>query len=205
MSEDGYKLAYEEAKRTLEDQSATVNEFRSRAGILVAAAAITTSFFGGRVLATDTTRTEHIPFAAWVAIGGLAALGACVLVMLWPRRDWEFNINAESLIENYLESELGPLPIESIHRDLALHMSRSADVNRRQLRWLFNAFPIRRGPADRRSRRLGCGSDRAVLEWVIWPASPSPLPLRRRPCVRALCRVRRRALTVPRATELRVL
>lgn len=46
----GYELAYVEAKRAFEDQERTVVELRSRAGTLIAAAAITTSFFGGQAL-----------------------------------------------------------------------------------------------------------------------------------------------------------
>jgi hypothetical protein len=33
-----------------------------------------------------------------------------------------------------------PLPLPMIHRDLALHMGRSASLNRTQLRWLMVAF-----------------------------------------------------------------
>jgi hypothetical protein len=45
---EGFRLAYEEAKRGLDDQEQAVVELRSRAGTLIAAAAITTSFFGRR-------------------------------------------------------------------------------------------------------------------------------------------------------------
>jgi hypothetical protein len=45
---DGYALAYDEAKRALDEQERVVAELRSRAGTLIAAAAITTSFLGGR-------------------------------------------------------------------------------------------------------------------------------------------------------------
>jgi hypothetical protein len=44
------ELAYEEAKRALDAQQSVVNELRTRSGILIAAAALTTSFFGGRAL-----------------------------------------------------------------------------------------------------------------------------------------------------------
>lgn len=45
-----YQLAYEEARRAPDEQERAVVELRSRAGQLVAAAAITTSFFGGQAL-----------------------------------------------------------------------------------------------------------------------------------------------------------
>ena len=39
-----YELAFDEAGRALDAQERAVNELRSRAGVLIAAAAITTSF-----------------------------------------------------------------------------------------------------------------------------------------------------------------
>lgn len=71
------------------------------------------------------------------------ALGAAVLVILWPRRDWEFTLSPARFINTYLEpSEGEPLSLPLIHRDLALHMGRSASLNRKQLRWLMTAFRI---------------------------------------------------------------
>ncbi len=58
-----YNLAYEEAKRALEEEERAVSELRSRPGQLIAAAAITTSFFGGRAIGS------HVHLASWVAIG----------------------------------------------------------------------------------------------------------------------------------------
>jgi hypothetical protein len=51
-----YRLGYEEAKRGLEDQERAVVELRARAGTLIAAAAITTSFFGSQALRHHATR-----------------------------------------------------------------------------------------------------------------------------------------------------
>jgi hypothetical protein len=133
----GYRLAYEEAKRGLDDQEQAVVELRSRAGTLIAAAAITTSFFGSQAL------RHHVHTMSWVAIGCFVALGATVLAILWPRRDWEFTLSPARFISTYLEpSEGDPLSLPLIHRDLALHMGRSASLNRKQLRWLMLAFRI---------------------------------------------------------------
>jgi hypothetical protein len=87
-----YELAYDEARRALEDQERVVNELRSRAGVLIAAAAITTSFFGGRTLAVD-----EVGVASWAAIVFFALLGATVLVVLWPRHDRVFKANRRQL------------------------------------------------------------------------------------------------------------
>jgi hypothetical protein len=131
-----YELAYDEAKRALDAQEAVVNELRSRAAVLIAAAAVTTSFFGSRAL----TDSGHLDFWAWAATISFALVGLTVLSILWPRHDWVFTVNASAFIQNYVEHPDGALELPAIHRDLALHMSASYSVNAEQLRWLFIAF-----------------------------------------------------------------
>jgi hypothetical protein len=132
-----YELAYDEARRALDAQESVVNELRTRAGILIAAAAITTSFFGGRALSDGDVAT-----AGWIAIACFGVVGASVLAVLWPRTDWTFTVNAQRFIGTYVESDDGPLPLPVIHRDLALHMSASYVANARQLRVLTIAFRV---------------------------------------------------------------
>jgi hypothetical protein len=132
----GYALAYGEAQRGLEDQERTVVELRARAGTLIAAAAITTSFFG-----SQTLLKHDIGVSGWVAIGCFALLGFAVLLILWPRRDWEFSLAPSEFIATYLEPTDGdPLEIHLIQRDLALHMGHSAKFNRDQLNTLVTIF-----------------------------------------------------------------
>ncbi len=135
---DGYALAYREARMGLEDQERSVVELRARAGALIAGAAVTTSFFGGQTLAR-----HHISARAWIAIGCFVLLGFVVLLVLWPRRDWEFSFAPDQFIATYLEPAEGkPLALHLIERDLALHMGRSAELNRRQLRTLMGVFRV---------------------------------------------------------------
>jgi hypothetical protein len=132
----GHELAYQEARRGLDDQERVVSEMRARAGALIAAAAITTSFFGAQAIGD-----VGVSAAAWLAILCFIGVGFCVLAVLWPRRDWEFDLNPQRFIATYLEpEEREPLELWLIHRDLALHMGASADKNRRQLRVLMIAF-----------------------------------------------------------------
>lgn len=132
-----YLLAYDEAKRALDEQERAVFELRSRAGQLIAGAAITTSFFGGQAL------RHHLHPMGWIAVGCFVALSVAVLVILWPRRDWEFNLSPAQFINIYVEpADTEPLDLPSIHRDLALHMGTSAGKNRKQLRWLTAAFRV---------------------------------------------------------------
>lgn len=144
-----YRLAYDEGRRALEEQERAVGELRSRAGQLIAAAAITTSFFGGQAL------RGHVRLLSWVAITCFVALSLAVLVILWPRRDWEFALSPTQFIVTYAEPPEGdPLDLPTIHRDLALHMGNSAELNRKQFRWLTAAFRA--------------GTVLLVLEVVAW-------------------------------------
>jgi hypothetical protein len=121
----GYLLAYEEARRALDEQERAVSELRSRAAQLIAGAAITTSFFGSQAL------QHSLDAVGWIAIASFVLLSISVMSILWPRRDWEFNLSPTQFISEYLEpAEGGPVSLQEIHRDLALHMGNSAHQNR---------------------------------------------------------------------------
>jgi hypothetical protein len=86
-----YELAFADARRALDAQERAVNELRSRAGGLIAAAAITTSFFGSRAVSGD-----GLSGWVWVAVIACIVVGGCVLAVLWPRSDWSFNARRSS-------------------------------------------------------------------------------------------------------------
>jgi hypothetical protein len=93
------------------------------------------------VIGAQAIGDDGVSAAAWLAILCFIGVGFCVLAVLWPRRDWEFDLNPQRFIATYLEpEEREPLELWLIHRDLALHMGASADKNRRQLRVLMIAF-----------------------------------------------------------------
>jgi hypothetical protein len=131
----GYELAFEEAGRALDAQERAVNELRSRAGVLMAAAAITTSFFGSRAVTGDA-----LSVGVWIAVVAFVVVGGCVLTVLWPRSDWSFNASAADIIAEYVEPE--PVEFPLLQRDLALHRSAAYDANAQQLGHLFLVFRI---------------------------------------------------------------
>jgi hypothetical protein len=108
-----HELAYREGVRALSEQQIVTDSFRTRAGLLLSGAAIATSFLGQAALDRGTTAFT------WFAIVAFVALGGAVLGILWPRRDWEYVMRPELLIENYIEHPQ-PLRMSQIHRDLAL-------------------------------------------------------------------------------------
>jgi Methyltransferase domain len=122
---ESYELAFEEAGRALDAQERAVNELRSRAqeravnelrsraGVLIAAAAITTSFFGSRAITGD-----ELSVWIWLAVVAFIVVGGCVLMVLWPRSDWSFSASAADIIAEYIEPE--PVKFALVQRDLAV-------------------------------------------------------------------------------------
>jgi hypothetical protein len=133
---DAYKLAYDEAVRALSQQQSVLDNFRTRGGILLSAAAIATSFLGGQAL-----RQGSMSAWSWLAVLGFVGLSTSTLLILWPRKEWGFTAIPRRLISIYIETE-EPLSVERIHRDLALHMQDSYDRNESGLWWLIVYFRV---------------------------------------------------------------
>jgi hypothetical protein len=130
-----YELAYAEAARALVEQQGVIDNFRTRAGMLVSGAAIATSFLGGTALTHGTNAW------AWTAIGLFVLVTVEVGAVLWPRDDWEYAVSARHLIADYVETT-EPVPLPLIHRDLALHMDASRLKNRGSLRRIVQHFRV---------------------------------------------------------------
>jgi hypothetical protein len=128
-----YRIAYDEAVRGLSQQQTTIESLRTRAGLLLSSAAITTSFLGAQALAHGG---PALP--TWLALGCFVGVAIAVMAILWPHR-LEYTANSANVIENYIETE-DPMLAAEIHRDLSLHMQGSyADnlVGQKQLATRF--------------------------------------------------------------------
>lgn len=136
--DSSYKVAYDEAVRALSQQQGVIDSFRTRAGLLLSAAAITTSFLGAQALDNGSPS-----LATWLALASFVGLGIAALAILWPR-SWEFTADPRNVIATYIEAD-EPAPIERIHRDLALHMQDSYVENREGLERLVTYFRIASG------------------------------------------------------------
>lgn len=142
-----YRVAYGEAVRALSEQQGVIDSFRTRAGLVLSAAAITTSFLGAQAL-----EGGHSHWSAWLALAAFVGVAAISLSILWPRR-WEFTANPRDVIQTYIESE-EPAPIDELHRDLSLHMHNSYSENRKGLEQLALFFQV------------ACGL--LAIEVVLW-------------------------------------
>ncbi len=133
-----YEVAYGEAVRALSEQQGVIDSFRNRAGLLLSAAAITTSFLGAQALNGGNSNP-----VAWLAMIGFVGVAGASLAILWPRQ-WEFTANPRDVIQTYIEADQ-PAPIEELHRDLSLHMHNSYVENRQGLEQLAIVFQVASG------------------------------------------------------------
>ena len=130
-----YRLAYEEAVRALSQQQSTIESLRTRAGLLLSAAAITTSFLGAQALNAGGAQVS-----TWLVLTSLAGLSVAVLTILWPHQ-LEFSANPANVIGSYIETE-EPMTTAEIHRDLSLHMHDSYAENLDGQKQLASRFRI---------------------------------------------------------------
>lgn len=129
-----YGLVYDEAVRALDDQRSVLDNMRTRSGIVLSAAAITTSFFGGLAL-----RDGDPGPLAWGAVAAFVVCGVAGLATLFPLERWEFRASPASLIA--LIDRASP-SLEAIQRDLSLHMERSWLANERRMQATM-VWPLR--------------------------------------------------------------
>lgn len=129
-------LLYAAATRALDQQAATVESVRVRAGILLSAASIATSFLAGIVVDADEPRLDTL---GWIAVGCYILIVGLCLAILWPTREWKFRSNAKKLARDYIDADPAAT-LSEMHRDLALHMENWAEVNAWKMRWLFYYF-----------------------------------------------------------------
>jgi hypothetical protein len=145
-----YKVAYDEAVRALSEQQAAIESVRSRAGLLLSAAAVTTSFLGAQAL-----QGAGSSLFSGLALASFVAVAATSLAILWPR-SWEFTANPRRVVKGFVESAEA-IRLEDLHRDLSLHMHGSYLVNHRGLQELALLFQA--------------ASGLLTLEVVLWIAA----------------------------------
>ena len=132
--DEAYKLAYEEAVRALSQQRDAVESLRSRAGVLLSGAAITSSLLGGQSLAGG-----RFSAFSWAGVLAFAAVGTALVSILWPTFTW--SPEPTGVVETYLDVDEPP-PIRLIHRELALALADAHAGNRAQHRSLIRRLQL---------------------------------------------------------------
>jgi hypothetical protein len=120
-----YALAFEEAGRALAGQRQLLADVRSRAGGVVATAALVASILGAAPMSDG-----HYRPAVYVAVAAFLGVGVSAFGLLWLG-DLEMTIDPKALLWEYAEPSR--LPLALVHRDLALHRAASLARNRRRI------------------------------------------------------------------------
>jgi hypothetical protein len=163
MADTPQAVLYEESVRSITRQQAALDNARSRAGTLLAAAAIVTSFLGAEALkdpgGTPGSSDRSLQYAELTAIGAFIALAVAVVVVLWPRK-FTFRISAKHYLTNHIKDPSNDLTDEAswsterLQRNLALWIEKHVIANQRKINQLLWAF------------RLGCVL--LAVEVVAW-------------------------------------
>jgi hypothetical protein len=128
-------LAYAESTRAIELQASMLAELRSRCGILIAAASLTTAFLGSAAL-------EHAAFDTLSAIAVMAFVGVLVL-SLWiivPRAGWAFSLSADTLLDDWQGGRCGD--ISDMKAFVARQIEKNWDSNDALMRAFYLRFAL---------------------------------------------------------------
>ncbi len=134
VQSDTYQVAYDEAVRMIDGQERSLDELRSRTGLVLTAGSAVTAFLGGFALSGT-----HSPGLEIAAGGIFAVVATLLLFLLWPTGGWKFRLDAKTIIDSYIE---GPEPLEApaLHRELALRYAKNAGCNRKKMDWRWWVF-----------------------------------------------------------------
>ncbi len=141
-SDDRLALVLQSATDGIKQQEAGLDDLRARSSTLLAAAALSASFLGA---ATFGEKGLSDVATGWVVVAlvGLAGVLATVLYINWPRK-WDWRVNPKSMLKDYVEAA-EPATLDSMRRDLALHLNDAHVANEKKLRRLWKALRIGMG------------------------------------------------------------
>ncbi|WP_075013916.1 hypothetical protein [Geodermatophilus obscurus] len=133
--EDLYEITYKEATRTLDDQSAEVNNARTRAVQYLAFVGSATAFLLGTAV-KDITQRDGTFYVIATAGSSLALLGlVCIAALLNP---WQTplykRVEPKLLLVNFIERQV-PIPNKAeMFRELSIHFENWQSANQRRLK-----------------------------------------------------------------------
>jgi predicted PurR-regulated permease PerM len=131
---DLQKLAYDSALRALDKQEGLVEELRSRAGVVLAAASLAVSFLGRRGLAGPGP--DALALLALLCF--VVAVAAAVFVLL-PKPSLSFSMSAAAAISHLFEFRDDP---ETLYRRAADILDRFWEENDLTVLQIDRAFVI---------------------------------------------------------------
>lgn len=125
------KLVFDEALRALVQQQARLDNVRSRATTLTAAATLVASLLGGSSVDRDS-----FDWAAVLATAATAGVLACSLVIVAPIWHWRFHSRPTQLLRAVDQG----FSLDEMRRNMASDFEHWADGNDRKLRRMHRTF-----------------------------------------------------------------
>lgn len=139
MDELPYRLAYDASVRAIEDQARVLEDVRSRAATLVAAAALVTGFLGQEAL----TRASSLEPVSWngLAVALFVATAGAAFLVLWPVHV-RFSLSAAEILGILRARHAAGEPVESVEAltEIATRLELMYDENSSRVRFLLWAF-----------------------------------------------------------------
>lgn len=131
------RFVWEEGLRAVDRQANSLDEIRSRASALLAAASIAAAFLGSAALEGG----RAFGTAAWVGAISFALVGVETALVLRPQKDWKFHRSTTDLLRDYVDHEL-PADMDEMHRTLGVHLEADFDLNKPKLNEIYRAVTI---------------------------------------------------------------
>jgi hypothetical protein len=126
-------LTYEESVRAITQQQNALDSLHTRAGLVLSAAAITSSLF-----ATQVMRHGDPSCLTWNALAAFVVVGAGTLYVLWPRKGWRFSNKVPGLLEWVAQDK----SIDEMRREVASFNQGAFSDNADRLSNLYLAFQV---------------------------------------------------------------
>jgi len=130
-----YRFVYDEAVRTIDHQEETLDNLRARAGMLLTATSVATSFLGAAAL----RETEDTAPWAGIAVALFVAVGLACVALLWPRDGWRWRFGAKKLIDDYVEAS-SPADLNEMYKELALYLEENYAHNKNKMEPMWTMF-----------------------------------------------------------------
>lgn len=124
------EIIYDAALRAVERQEKSLDEIRSRAGLLLGAASIAASFLGTRALEHE----KNIGVAGQVAIWSFGGVAAVMIVLVVPWRGWSFGLTPWKLLR---AQTTRPLPPDRAQLAMAEALMESHIANAKKLKLFY--------------------------------------------------------------------
>jgi hypothetical protein len=139
------KLAYEQASKQLTAQVATVDNARTRFGVLLGGGNVATAFLGKDAIANGIPKGANPELAFLIGIGAFAVFVVVCLYGILPRGGWNFDLDPDVVLNRALPEGGNMTSMEQVHTDLAKWLDYFYVENDEILGRLYGAMVVAAG------------------------------------------------------------